>query len=426
MTSPVPRTGKRLLDGWRTKSTFANIFGMKKIAWIVLRLTSSLSVLGAMFYLYGIMPDQDWQPNLEKFLVFLVFFAAIAGFEYLGFRRESPRSALWAEFAILVVIFVTLFYTHGGKWVPDGFNPPVADYGFMVVDATKLLFVEHQNPYSSQTISPIRDILTAEYRGYYYGPLTMIGYLPSLWWPYSGYKIAGVFFLIVCAILLAFLVIEPDEPLSVRLANIAFVETAFFLPERMWIELFSRGSHDFMPVAFILAALLALKKDAYFWVGLLAGLSFSTKFSPALFLLPFLPIRQKKMWIGLAIGMAPQIPFLLWDFTGYFNNVFLVRFIMPSDGSSLRYFIKPEHYWWLPACVIVGMALSFYRNLRKQLEYRTVLVGFTLLLIVGEVTFKQVHLNHLVWFFPMFALIFTYNRERLFGFLSRGDRLAEA
>lgn len=391
---------------------------MKNIALILLHLSCSLAVLGCMFYLYGIMPDQDWQPNLEKFLVFLVFFAAIAGFGYFGFRRELPRPTLWVEFGVLAVILISLFYSYGGKWVPNGFIPPVADYGFMVVDATKMLWVDHENPYSSQTISPIRDILGPDHRGYYYGPLTMIGYLPSLYWPYSGYKYAGVFFLLVCAVLLAFLVIEPGEPLSVRVANIAFVETAFFLPERMWIELFSRGAHDFMPVAFILAALLALKKDSYFLVGLLAGLSFSTKFSPALFLLPFLPIRQKKMWIGLAAGMLPQVPFLIWDFTGYVNNVFLVRVIMPSDQSSLRYYLRPEHYWWLPASLLIAMVLSVYQNFRRVLGFRTVLVGFTLLLIVGEVTFKQVHLNHLVWFFPLFALIFTYDRERLFGFVS--------
>ncbi len=387
---------------------------MKKIASILLHLICSLLVLGCMFYLYSLMPDQDWQPNLEKFLVFLVFFVAIAGFGFFGVRRNFIRPVLWVEAGVLAVIFIIVIYSYGGKWVPNGFNPPVADYGFMVVDATKMLFVDYQNPYSSETISPVRDIVGSDYWGYYYGPLTMIGYSPSLYWPYSGYKIASVFFLLACAVLLAFLVIEPGEAMSSRLANIAFVETAFFLPERTWIELFSRGAHDFMPVALLLGALLALRKESYFFVGLLAGFSFSTKFSPVLFLFPFLPIRRERMWIGFAAGLVPQVPFLIWDFSGYVNNVFVVRLVMPSDASSLRYYLNPEHYWWLPAILLIAMLLSVYQNFRRELEYQTVLIGFTLLLIIGEVTFKQVHLNHLVWFFPLFALIFTFYRDFLF------------
>lgn len=391
---------------------------MKKLALIVLRLASSMSLLASMFFLYWVMPDNDWQANLEKFYSFLVFFVAIAGFEYLRFRRKPPRSALWAEIAVCAVIFVTIFYAYGSRWAIGGLNPPVADYGFMVVDATKLLFLEHKNPYSSQTISPIVDIFTPEYRGFYYGPVMMVGYLPSLFFPISGFKYASIFFVLVSAILLAFLVMEPDDTPSVRLANIAFVETAFFLPERLWIELFSRGAHDFLPVMFILAALLALKKNLYFWTGVFAGLSFATKFSPALFLLPFLPLRKKNLWYGLALGLVPLLPFILWDLPGLARNVFIIRFIMRADGSSLRSHIPIEFHWLLPVALLTAMVFALYQNYRHPLEYRTVLFGFALLLIVGEVTFKEVHLNHLVWFFPIFALLFTYNRERLFGVMS--------
>lgn len=399
---------------------------MKKVSLILLRLACSGAVLYVMYYLYGLFPPEDWQPDLEKFIAYFAFFAAIVGFTYLRFKGKAPRAALWAEGALFVVVLAVVVYGWSGKWAVNGFGPPVADYGFMVVDATKMLFVEHENPYSSQTISPIRDTLGPEFRGYYYGPLTMIGYSPSLLWPVSGYKIAGVFYLLATAVLLGLLVWEPDDDPALKFANIAFVLAAYFLPERMWVELFSRGAHDFMPTALVLGALLAIKKNNFFAAGLLAGLSFSTKFAPALFLLPFLPIRRKNMWIGFALGLLPQVPFLLWDLQGFINNVYLVRFFMPSDQSSLRYYLKPEHYWWLPAALAVAMTIAAYRNLRRPLGYGTVLIGFALVMIVGEVTFKQVHLNHMVWFYPIFALIFTYSRDRLFGLATQefSDRSA--
>lgn len=399
---------------------------MKTAVLIILRIVSSLSVLGFLYYLYGIMPDNDWKPNLEKFLVFLIFFVTIAGFEYHSYRRRTPNVALLAESALLLVIFASFFYSYSAKWVPGGFIPPVADYGFMVVDATKMLFVDGENPYSSQTISPIKDIFGPEYRGFYYGPLMMVGYLPTLVSPAAGYKYTSIFFVLLSGVLLAFLVVEPEDRWELRLANIAFVETAFFLPERMWIELFSRGAHDYFPVALLLAGLLALKKGNPFWTGILVGLSFSAKFSPAVFVLPFLPYRDRKVLIGLFIGLLPHLPFFLWDPPAFVRNVFLVRFVMPHDGSSFRWLLAPEYHWWLPTALLLGLGYAIYRNIRGPLEFRTVVVGLTLLLIVGETTFKQVHLNHLIWFFPLFALLFTYNREKVFGFLAGifGNRLA--
>lgn len=385
----------------------------------MIRIGSSLLILSALYYLYGVMPSNDWQPNLEKFIVFFVFFAGIVIFEFNRFHRKAPKGALLAESAILLILLSYFLISYTSKHAPTGFGPPVADYGFMVVDAVKMLFVDHQNPYASTTISPIKDIFTEEYRGFYYGPLMMVGYLPTLYSPAAGYKVMSLFYMLLSGVLLAFLVFDREDAWQTNLANILFVETAFFLPERMWIELFFRGAHDYFPVSILLAGLLALKKEKIFLAGLLVGLSFSAKFAPALFLLPFLPYRDRKIWLGLFLGLMPHIPFFLWDPPAFIRNVFLVRIIMPHDGSSFRWLLPAQYHWWLPTTLILAVLFSFYQNFRKPLAYGTVIYGFTLLLIIGETTFKQVHLNHLIWFFPMFALLATAYRDRLFGSIAR-------
>jgi hypothetical protein len=168
----------------------------------------------------------------------------------------------------------------------------------------------------------------------------------------------------------------------------------------------------------ILAALLALKKDRIFWAGLFTGLSFAAKFAPAMFLIPFMPIRQKRFWVGLGLGLLPYLPFLFWDYSGVWRNAFWLRVVIPADGTSL-YWITPESYQWIyGATILIAYLTAVIWAVRRKLDYGSVLVGFTLLLIVADVTQKQVHGNHLIWFYPLFALLFMGYRENLFGFLS--------
>lgn len=392
---------------------------MNKTALVILRLTSSLLLLGLMFTLYWVFNEYDWGHPLAKAGCFSAFFVLAAGLQYLSFHRETPALALWLEFAVLSIILITLFFFYGREYGPSALQPPWVDIGYTTVNATTLLVKQHQNPYSSSNIN-VRDELAPEYRGFHYGPAMMLGYLPSGYFPDSGYKIVSLFYVAISTILLVFLVTEADDTWATWLARIAFTQTAFFLPESFWREVLYQGANDVFPVMLVLAALLALKKDLFFWTGIFAGLSFAAKFSPAAFLVPFLPARQKQFWIGFAIGLAPLFPFLFWDFASVVRNVFWFRVIMRSDSTSLYSVLPVEIHWLMPVTLVIALLVSVYWNIRGTLDYRTALIGFTLLLIVADVTQKEIHLNHLIWFCPLFAIIFAYDRERLFGFISAG------
>lgn len=41
------------------------------------------------------------------------------------------------------------------------------------------------------------------------------------------------------------------------------------------------------------------------------------------------------------------------------------------------------------------------------------MMQFMLLLILVEVTFKEIHANHLIWFYPLFAYIAAKHRGKL-------------
>jgi hypothetical protein len=248
----------------------------------------------------------------------------------------------------------------------------------------------------------------------------MIAYLPGVFFPEYGFKIANVLYVLLAAVLIGFLVTDKGQSWGARVAAIVFAQIVFFLPERFWFETLSQGSNDILPIALILAALLALKQGRDFWIGLFTGLSFTAKFAPAVFLMPFSPIHRLKYWFGFALGCTPFLPFVVWDLGGLIRNAFIFRFMVGPDATSMFSVLPGNLHWLLSVTVLAGLAVTLYSYFRQNVPYRTALVGFTLLLILTAATFKEVHGNHLTWFFPLFALIFTDYRERLFGLISGG------
>jgi hypothetical protein len=230
-----------------------------------------------------------------------------------------------------------------------------------------------------------------------------------------GYKFTSVFYVLISLTLLYFLVLRPGQTRSERIANFLFVAAAYLLGSRFWYELLDEGANDYFHVMWILAALLALKKDHVFWAGLFTGFSFAAKFAPAMFLIPFMPVRQKNFWFGLALGVTPYLPFLFWDYAGLWRNAFWLRVVIPADWTSLYWITPPRFQWIYGAAILIAYLIAVVWAIRRKLDYSATLVGFTLLLIVADITQKQVHGNHLIWFYPLFAILFMGYRERLMG-----------
>ena len=383
----------------------------------VLRQSASVFfVFGVMAYVYSCFHKYDWGHPLIKLFCFMTVFFLIL---FLRSRAGSePPSPILAKievvvWAIVLVLLATVYFKSYG---PGLRRPPSIDVGFTTVRATTTFFQEGLNPYSVDNIN-VRSGLPVEYRGFHYGPMMFIGYFLALFSPAEGYKFATLIYLILSALLLILLLQRNSAQSCDWAASALFAICLFFLPERLWYELFLQGANDIFPVMFILGSLLALQRKRFFWSGVLLGLSFSAKFSPALFLMIALLRKDLRLSLvkGFLAGLTPLFLFVFWDAKGIFNNVFWNRGIaLPFDSTSLYSIIPPAWDFLFPLSLLTAIGYSIYRNYTVPIDYETVLTTFTLLLIVAEVTFKQIHANHLLWFYPLFSLCLTGPRHRLF------------
>ncbi|MFZ1702484.1 MAG: glycosyltransferase 87 family protein [Pyrinomonadaceae bacterium] len=391
---------------------------MSKAVLVILRLVSTLVPLVFLFSIYTLLHKFDYFNPFVKLAAFAAVFMMIVIFQLLDHRRKASPCALWIEVAMLSVLLITVCVVHGGKYEAAAFNPPISDIGYTTIHAVNSLVNEHRNPYSRSDINYVQTDLDPGYRGFHYGPGMMAGYTATAFSPTMGYRLTNLVYLLITLILLILLIRKPDESLPERLSNILFVFTAYFLAERFWIEMLPEGANDIFHVMLILAALLALKKDRVFWSGLLTGFSCSAKFAPGMFLVPFMPLRQRNFWLGLALGLSPYLPFVFWDYAGLWRNAFWLRVIVQNDGTGL-YWVTPKEFQWIyGAIALIAFVSAFMWAIRRELKYESVLVGFALLLIVVDITQRQVHGNHLIWFYPVFAILFMGYRERLFGLFS--------
>ena len=369
-----------------------------------------------MAYVYGSFQKYDWGHPLIKLFCFAAVFFMIVYLRIATAAQDRSAGLIRLEILVSTVALVLIVAHYVKIYGPGLWQPPWVDIGYTTVKATSTLFEHGKNPYSVPDIN-LRDDLLPQYRGFHYGPLMLVGYLPALASKTSGYKMATFAYLIVSAALLVLLLQPRKKNWDDRLASAAFALALFFLPERFWYEAFHPGANDIFPVMLLLASLLALQRERFFLSGVFLGLSFSAKFSPALFLLIPLLRKDLKMSIlkGLAFGLIPISVFAIWDAKGLLNNVFWNRGVaLPFDATSLYSVTAAGWHFFFPLTLLLAIALSIYRNFSQPIEYENVLVTTTLLLIVGEITFKQMHTNHLIWFYPLFALVLTRHRHQLF------------
>ena len=172
------------------------------------------------------------------------------------------------------------------------------------------------------------------------------------------------------------------------------------------------GVNDILPILLLLLAMVFLKRNNDFWAGLFAGLSFSAKFSPALFFIALLVRREfrGKFFLGVGAGLLPNLFFLAWDYRSFLRNVFLFNAVKLYDSTSL-YSITPKPLHFIFSLIQLGACLGFFaRNFFKRPELMELTTSFVLLLTIIEATYRQVHGNHLIWFIPLLALIFGVNR----------------
>lgn len=393
---------------------------------ILVKTASSLVLLAFLYAIYWTFNAYDWNYPLHKLACFTTLFVVVTALYFIKAQAQASANALWVEAGVLAVVVASLFAFNASKYGKFTFQRPASDIGYTTIKAVEVFVREYKNPYSHTDVTFMFKALGDGYKGYHYGPGMLIGYLPSAWFPIVGYRVANLVYFLASIVLLILLIRRQGEPLPQRAANILFVLAAYIMAERFWIEILPEGANDLFHIMFILAALLAFKHDKIFLTGVLIGFSMAGKFAPGLFLIPFMPLRDKWFWFGLAAGLTPYIPFVFWDAAALWRNVFWLRVAIPPDWTSL-YWITPKPYHWVYGAIsLAAFLFALIASRGRKHSFDHVLVGFTLLLIVSDVVQKQVHGNHLIWFYPLFAMLFMNYRERLFALVAPSPAEASA
>lgn len=387
-----------------------------------LALLSTATVCAVTLYWYGVFHEHDWGQPVAK----LFAFTALAALTTWLLRSQSapsntpvPETLLRLEAVALLGLLGSLLGQYLYAYWGHVFHGPWVDIGYTTQNAARMLFLEGDNPYASTELNP-RDELADKHRGYHYGPAMLLAYIASAIWPAGGFKLTS---LVALGLLLAAQWVYLGRHAktqgfnSERLVAFLFVAIVSLGAERFWYELLRQGANDILPISLVVLGLALHQRQQFFVAGLALGLSFASKFAPAfVFIALLLHWRMPKLLLaGLIAGASPIAVFAAWDFTALFENVFVLRAQLRFDSTSL-YSVTPEALHGLFAALPLGaLAVAVFAGLRKTPSTHQILLRGLLVLLCFEVTFKEMHTNHLMWFYPLFALAIADMRHRLFS-----------
>jgi uncharacterized membrane protein len=239
----------------------------------------------------------------------------------------------------------------------------------------------------------------------------LLGYALTLPFPefglvYTNVALAGVMFLSLT------LLTRP------RLSDESWFCNAVLACLLLWVipqfrfQLFVRAAPDPLPTALILLALVAVDRALWFRAGVTAGLAFSAKFAPAIFLLLLLTRKDmsRRFFVGVAIGTSILIPFLWHDSHALWMNSIWFHFFKPSARTSIYPYL-PTYMHLFMRCIFGSLVLLvLLRSWLKPLEVRELTFSLLCIMTIAELGSNEVHLNHFVWFMPLFVLLFTWYR----------------
>jgi uncharacterized membrane protein len=211
------------------------------------------------------------------------------------------------------------------------------------------------NPYSHPTDHYFVDTPSGpkDYASFKYTPLQIpiYGLATEPMGPRGVYVLN--FFSYFGIVALLFLVLRRQAGESSAWAGvIGLLLTGYF-----YVMAFNNGVNDFLPILLLLGGLAALQERRESLSGLLFGLSIAAKqLLGGLFLVPLV---MQKRWRAVGVASATALliclPFLIWDFNGFFQNAIEFNLIRPARGSSLIY--RLEKYG-LPKLLAKGVELS--------------------------------------------------------------------
>jgi len=369
-----------------------------------------LAILALFYSVFVLFHKYDWNCADVKATCFLVLLLAVVCVSRdcgrASHGAKAGKSVYLAETLAYSCLFAYFVATYGAHYFPGFDLPSQSDVGYITHTALKVLFVDHADPYNTALKSAGND---PRFYGYTYGPAMMLFFAPSVFYSSAALKvISSAYLLLLLGV--AFLILRRETPSSWALAaSFAFFLALMFLSERFWHESLTQGATDILPIFLVMLSVYLVYRDKMLPAGLAAGLSFSAKFSPAVFfILLFVRRRPSKAFFGgVALGLLPMLAFLAWSGIGLIDNIFVFNAVKDADSTSLYSLVPAQYHLVFPAIQAAAVLFFLLYDFDREIDPRELLVHFTLLLIVIEMTYKEVHANHLIWFIPPIALIFA-------------------
>jgi len=392
------------------------------------QLVSTAIVFLTYHFIFALFHQYDWGQPFVKLACFETLFLVVAVLPLQRRRSIQPDAPVVVSLEMIAACAVLAWeLVRAYQLFRTGLHTGMNDIGGTTDQAARLVFVQHLNPYR-QPIAAIGN--DPAYFGYKYGPTMILAYaLAGLFPEGPGVKIMNAVYLAIIAGTVAYLASRPDEkggPSSRGSARAAGLLACamVLLPERLYHETFNQGAPDVFPSMLVLLSVAFVSRKRWLLAGLFAGLSFSVKFAPGVFLVVLFFRRRVplRLVVGLALGLLPFVPFLLWDGPALVRNVFLFHGFKSYDSTSLYSVTPVELHRFFSLFQAAAVAVAVALNFRRAIEPRTLLVTFTLLLICIEISYREMHGNHLVWFMGPLSVCFAWGRHGLPGLLAATRR----
>jgi hypothetical protein len=350
----------------------------------------------------GLIQKFNWGLGIYKALVLLAVLVATPLVAWVVARRRNPD--LLRSRRLLVVAVMVLAAAQSAYALWELRHPGLTDVAATTLDASKQLLAG-TNPYAASADgSASRATAQARFAGYKYLPVMIAAYLP-LGLPLGERGVVLTNLLLQLA----------TAALIFRLAQAMAGASAGWIAALLYLglplvpfQLFAKGVTDLAAVMPLLLALLLLDRRPAL-AGLCIGLSIAAKLLPGLLLLPCcVPATARARLAyagGIALGLLPMLPFLLWAPQPFIDNIFLFNLVRPADSTT-----------WLAAvpmlaanlaegaAVAAYLAVALYVLVRPpSLGWRTALA--VLLVLAALLSGPAAHHNYQLWWLPLMAAL---------------------
>lgn len=355
---------------------------------------------GLFWIAVGLIQKFNWDHGGAKALVMLAVLGAMPFIAHAAALRLSGGEA--APSRPLMLATVVLLVLQIGYAVKELRHPALIDAATTTLAAGEALR-GGGDPYAAPIDAAASGLMQdRRFAGYKYLPLTIAAYLPLG----AALGERGV---VLTNLLLHLAVIWLIFRLAAAMATPAagWVAALIYLTLPLVpFQLFAKGVTDLIAVLPLLPALLLAERRAGL-AGLCVGLSLSAKLLPGALLLPCCipgaPRARLVYALGVVVGLAPVLPFLLRSPTALFDNIVLFNLTRPADSTSWLLGAAPLASSLVHGVMLLCFAAVALLVLRRppSLAWRCGLAAMLILasLLSGPVA----HHNYQLWWLPLAA-----------------------